>query len=148
MKWPRYWRVISLKIQVGIRSHMNKWANTNPRKYWRLDQVPRRSKHPLPTGRTRREPSSSDLFVFDLMAIRSRHMNCKAHRSLSFSWHVIEKKILLPDLNIASKQQQPKKRANGLHCLPKSYWPITKDFPFNRNLIPFEWFELTRFSQI
>jgi hypothetical protein len=29
-----------------------------PRKNWRYDQVPRRSKHPLPIGRTRREPSS------------------------------------------------------------------------------------------
>jgi hypothetical protein len=58
MKWPRYRGVISLEIQVGITSQINTWANTDPRKYRRWDQVPRRSKHPLPTGRTRREPSS------------------------------------------------------------------------------------------
>jgi hypothetical protein len=58
MKWPRYRRVISLEIQVGITSQINKWANTDPRKYRRWDQVPRRNKHPLPTGRTRYEPSS------------------------------------------------------------------------------------------
>jgi hypothetical protein len=52
MKWPRYRRVISLKIQVEITSQTNKWANTDPWKYRRWDQVPRRSKHPLPTGRT------------------------------------------------------------------------------------------------
>jgi hypothetical protein len=50
MKWPRYRRVISLEIQVGITSQINKWANTDPRKYWRWDKVPRRNKHPLPTG--------------------------------------------------------------------------------------------------
>jgi hypothetical protein len=50
MKWLRYLRVISLEIQVGITN--------DPRKYRRWDQVPRRSKHPLPTGHTRREPSS------------------------------------------------------------------------------------------
>jgi hypothetical protein len=54
MKWPRYRRVISLEIQVGITSQINKWAKTDPRKYRRWDQVPRRSKHPLSTGRTRR----------------------------------------------------------------------------------------------
>jgi hypothetical protein len=53
-----YRRVISLEIQVGITSQINKWANTDSLKYRRWDQVPRRSKHPLPTGRTRREPSS------------------------------------------------------------------------------------------
>jgi hypothetical protein len=57
MKWPRYRRVISLEIQVGIKSQINKWANTDPRKYRRWDQVPRGSKHHLLTGRTRREPS-------------------------------------------------------------------------------------------
>jgi hypothetical protein len=48
-KWPRYRRVVSLKIEVGITSQINKWANTDPRKYRRWDQMPRRSKHPLPT---------------------------------------------------------------------------------------------------
>jgi hypothetical protein len=47
MKWPRYRRVISLEIQVGITSRIHKWANTDPRKYKRWDQVPRRSKHPV-----------------------------------------------------------------------------------------------------
>jgi hypothetical protein len=47
-----------LEIQVGITSQINKWANTDPRKCWRWDQMPRRSHHPLPTGHTRREPSS------------------------------------------------------------------------------------------
>jgi hypothetical protein len=56
MKWPRYRRVISLEIQVGITSQINKWANTDPKKYRRWDQVPRRSDHHLLTGRTRREP--------------------------------------------------------------------------------------------
>jgi hypothetical protein len=58
MKWPRYRRVISLEIQLEITSQINNWANTDPRIYRRWDQLPRRSKHPLPTGRTRREPSS------------------------------------------------------------------------------------------
>jgi hypothetical protein len=58
MKWPRHRRVISLEIQVGITSRINKWAITDHRKYRRWDQMPRRSKHPLSTGRTRREPSS------------------------------------------------------------------------------------------
>jgi hypothetical protein len=58
LKWPRYRRVISLEIQVGITSQINKRANTDPRKYRRWDQVPRRSKHPLPTARTLRGPSS------------------------------------------------------------------------------------------
>jgi hypothetical protein len=34
------------------------WANTDPRKYWRWDQVPGRSKHPLPTSHTSREHTS------------------------------------------------------------------------------------------
>ena len=58
MKWLRYQRVISLKIQVGITNQRNKWANTDPRIYRRWDQVPRRSKHLLLINRTRREPSS------------------------------------------------------------------------------------------
>jgi hypothetical protein len=37
--WPRYRRVISLEIQVGITSQINKWANTDPRKHQRWDQV-------------------------------------------------------------------------------------------------------------
>ncbi|XP_056000247.1 uncharacterized protein LOC130048105 isoform X5 [Ostrea edulis] len=32
------------------------WANTDPWTHQRWDQVPRRSKHPLLTGHTRREP--------------------------------------------------------------------------------------------
>jgi hypothetical protein len=47
MKWPRCLREISLVIQVGITSQINKWANMDPRKYWWWDQVSRRSKHPL-----------------------------------------------------------------------------------------------------
>jgi hypothetical protein len=58
MKWLRYQRVISLKIQVGNRNQRNKWANTDPRIYRRWDQVLRRSKHPLLIDHTRREPSS------------------------------------------------------------------------------------------
>jgi hypothetical protein len=52
MKLSRYRRVISLEIQVGITSQINKWAYTGPRKYRRWDQVPRRSKHTLLTGLT------------------------------------------------------------------------------------------------
>ena len=59
MKWLRNRRVISLKIQVGITSQINEWAKTDPRIYRRWDQVPRRSKHPLLTGHTRREPRST-----------------------------------------------------------------------------------------
>jgi hypothetical protein len=55
---PKYRRVISLEIQVGITSQINIWANTDPQTHRRRDQVPRRSKHPLLTGHTRREPSS------------------------------------------------------------------------------------------
>jgi hypothetical protein len=58
MKWLIYQRVISLETQVGITSQRNKWANTDPRIYRRWDHVPRRSKHPLWTGHTRRKPSS------------------------------------------------------------------------------------------
>ena len=58
MKWQRYQRVISLKTQVGITNQRNKWVNTDPRIYWRWNQVPRRSKHPLSVDLTRREPSS------------------------------------------------------------------------------------------
>ena len=58
IKWLRYQRVISLKIQVGNTNQRNKWANTDPRIYRRWDQVPRRSKHPLLIDHTRREPSS------------------------------------------------------------------------------------------
>jgi hypothetical protein len=58
MKWLRYQRVISLKIQVGNTNLRNKWANTDPRIYRRWDQVPRRSTHPLLIDHTRREPSS------------------------------------------------------------------------------------------
>jgi hypothetical protein len=47
MKWLRYQRVISLEKQVRITSQRNKWANMDPRIYWRWDQVPRRSEHPL-----------------------------------------------------------------------------------------------------
>jgi hypothetical protein len=47
MKWLRYQRVNSLKIQVGNTNQRNKWANTDPRIYRRWDQVPRWSKHPL-----------------------------------------------------------------------------------------------------
>jgi hypothetical protein len=58
MKWIRYQRVISLKIQVGNTNQRNKWANTDPRIYQRWNQVPRRSKHSLLIDHTRREPSS------------------------------------------------------------------------------------------
>jgi hypothetical protein len=30
MKWPRYRRVISIEIQVGISSQIDKWASTDP----------------------------------------------------------------------------------------------------------------------
>jgi hypothetical protein len=33
-----------------------KWADTHPRRYWMLDEVPKGSKHPLPTGHTCHEP--------------------------------------------------------------------------------------------
>jgi hypothetical protein len=51
--------VISLQTQVpgGITSQRNKWANADPLKYWRRDQVPRRSKHRLLIGHTHHEPS-------------------------------------------------------------------------------------------
>jgi hypothetical protein len=58
MKWLRYQRVISLKIQVGNTNQRNKWANRDPRLYRRWDQVPRWSKHPQLIDHTRREPSS------------------------------------------------------------------------------------------
>jgi hypothetical protein len=35
MKWLRYQRVISLKIQVGNTNQRNKWANTDPQTYRR-----------------------------------------------------------------------------------------------------------------
>jgi hypothetical protein len=44
--------------QFRNTSKRNKWANTDLRIYHRWDQVPRRSKHPLSTGHTRRDPSS------------------------------------------------------------------------------------------
>jgi hypothetical protein len=53
MKWLRYQRVISQETQVAITSQRNKWVNTDS---LRWDQVPRRSKHPLPTDHTHREP--------------------------------------------------------------------------------------------
>jgi hypothetical protein len=55
MKWLRYQRVISLKIQVGNTNQRNKWANTDPRLYRRWDQVPRRGKHPMLINHTRCE---------------------------------------------------------------------------------------------
>jgi hypothetical protein len=58
MKWLRYQRVISLKIQVRNTNQRNKWANTDPRICRRWDQVPRRSKHPLLIDHIRRELSS------------------------------------------------------------------------------------------
>jgi hypothetical protein len=54
-KWLRYQKGISLETQVGITNQRNKLANTDPWIYRRWDQVPRRSKHPLLTSRTRRE---------------------------------------------------------------------------------------------
>jgi hypothetical protein len=61
MKRLRCQRVISLETQVGVTSqiHVNKWANTDPRTCRRWDQVHRRSKHPLLTGCTHREPISN-----------------------------------------------------------------------------------------
>jgi hypothetical protein len=57
-------RVISIETQLnGMKyhraytSHGNKWANTDPQTYRWWDNVPRRSKHPLPTGHTSRELS-------------------------------------------------------------------------------------------
>jgi hypothetical protein len=49
--------VISLETHVGITSQRHELANTDPRIYRSWNQVPRRSKHPLSTGHTRREPS-------------------------------------------------------------------------------------------
>jgi hypothetical protein len=54
----RYQRVISLEKQVGITSQRNKWANTDPWTYWKWDQLPMRSKHPLSTSYIHRELSS------------------------------------------------------------------------------------------
>jgi hypothetical protein len=57
IKWLRYQRVISLKIQVRNTNQRNSiWANTDPWIYRRWDQMPRRSKHPLLINQTRREP--------------------------------------------------------------------------------------------
>jgi hypothetical protein len=56
MKWLRYQIVISLETQEGITSQRNKCSNTDPRIYRRWGQVPRRSKHPMSSGHTRREP--------------------------------------------------------------------------------------------
>jgi hypothetical protein len=58
MKWLRYQRVISLKIQLGNTNQRNKCANTDPRIYRGWDRVPRRSKHPLLIDHTHCEPSS------------------------------------------------------------------------------------------
>jgi hypothetical protein len=58
MEWVRYQRVISFEKQVGIASQKNKWANMEPRIYWRWDQVIRSSEHPLSTDHTRCDPSS------------------------------------------------------------------------------------------
>jgi hypothetical protein len=71
MKWLRYQRVISLKIQVENTNQRNKWANTDPRIYRRWDQVPRRSKHPLLIDHTRREPSSM-IMNAELSAVKVR----------------------------------------------------------------------------
>ena len=58
MKWLKYQRVISLETHIEISSQRNQSANTDAQTYRRLDQVHRRSKHPLSTGQTRREPGS------------------------------------------------------------------------------------------
>jgi hypothetical protein len=72
MKWLRYQRVISLETQVGVKSLISKWANTDPYTYRRWDQVPRRNNHPLSTGHTRREPSSI-IINFELSALGENH---------------------------------------------------------------------------
>jgi hypothetical protein len=59
VKWLRYQRVISLKQQEGNTNQSNELGNTDPQIYWRWDQVPRRSKHPLLIDHTRREPIST-----------------------------------------------------------------------------------------
>jgi hypothetical protein len=59
----------SQKIQVGNTNQRNKWANTDPRMYWRWDQVPRRSKHPLLIDHTRCE-SSSMIMNAELSAVK------------------------------------------------------------------------------
>ena len=69
MKWLRYQRVISLKIQVGITNQRNKWANMDPQIYRRWEQVPWRSNHPLLIDHTRREPSSMIMNV-ELSAVK------------------------------------------------------------------------------
>jgi hypothetical protein len=69
MKWLRYQRVISLKIQVGNTNQRNRWANTDHKIYWRWDQVPRGSKHPLLIDHTRREPSSK-IMNAELFAVK------------------------------------------------------------------------------
>jgi hypothetical protein len=41
IEMTKYLMVISIKIQVSIKSQINNRANTDCRIYWRLDQVPR-----------------------------------------------------------------------------------------------------------
>jgi hypothetical protein len=78
MKWLRYQRVISLKIQVGNTNQKKKWANTDLQIYRRWDQVLRRSKHPLLIDHTRREPSSmimNEELSYTCMNIHNDHTN-------------------------------------------------------------------------
>jgi hypothetical protein len=69
IKWLRYQRVVSLKIQVGNTNQRNELVNTDPRIYRRCNQVPRRSKHPLLIDHTRREPISM-IMNAELSAVR------------------------------------------------------------------------------
>jgi hypothetical protein len=61
VKWIRYQRVISIKIQVGNTNQTNKWANRDPQIYRRSDQVPWRSNHPLLIDDTRSTPVNHDV---------------------------------------------------------------------------------------
>jgi hypothetical protein len=51
-------KIPKIEEAVEIASQRKKWVNTDPRIYRRWDRVPRRSKHPLSTGHTRRESGS------------------------------------------------------------------------------------------
>ena len=68
----------SRKSQIQYKN--KSWANTDPWAHQRWDQVPRRSKHPLLIGHTRREPI---VLIHHLYNARAPEVNLRSGVNIS-----------------------------------------------------------------
>jgi hypothetical protein len=111
MKWLRYQRVISLKIQVGNTNQRNKWANTDPRRYRRWDH---------------RDFKSNGLIDYSLFYVLLKNISVIWRRHYC-RWRAAQFRPILQNLGLCSAF-----RALGqgwIFIVPQLLWHGTSVFP-------------------